>query len=151
MANVKKGLDIYSVSSSKYPTPDSLIWSWVINWQILTYVWEFWNENSKILKLNKQLKDPLTNTSYVYGTNADQTEYQIASILEWDSISYAPLINTTYANLSKAKVDGNYKWFIKFNSGSEVWIVNIPSLIFSNTWSVELLNNWTYYIVNNKW
>lgn len=150
MANVKKALELYSISSSTYPVPDSQIWNWVINGQPLIYVWEFWDENSRVLKFNKWLQDPLTHTSYVYGTNADQTEYQIASILEWDSISYSPFIETTYANISQAKVEWNYKWFIKFNSGSEVWIANIPSLLFSNTGSVELLNDWTYYIVNNK-
>ncbi|MGE4444241.1 MAG: type IV pilin protein [Candidatus Altimarinota bacterium] len=150
MANVKKALELYSISSSTYPLPDSQIGTGVINGHPLIYVGEFGDKNSRVLKFNKGLQDPLTHTSYVYGTNADQTQYQIASILEGESISYSPLIETTYANIYQAKVEGNYKGFIKFNSGSEVWIANIPSLLFSNTGSVELLNHGTYYIVNNK-
>ena len=59
---------------------------------------------------------------------------------------------TTYAASStyKAKVNGIYPGYFKFNSGSEVWIANIPSLIWNNTGSVNLLNTGTYFVVHRQ-
>ena len=47
-------------------------------------------------------------------------------------------------------MDGNYLGYLKFLSGSETWIANIPSLIYSNTGSVSLdaSNTNVHYVIN---
>lgn len=98
-------------------------------------------------------KDPLTQTNYTYGTNANKTQYQIATTLE-NAIAYntSPIIQAVYADtLYQARVNGNYPGYIKFQSGSETYIANIPSLLFNNTGSIELLSTTnTYFIVNKQ-
>lgn len=63
----------------------------------------------------------------------------------------SPIIQTVYADNSyQAKVNGDYPGYFKFSSGSEVWIVNTPSLIWNNTGSVNLLSTGTYFVVNKQ-
>ena len=54
-----------------------------------------------------------------------------------------------YANSYNAKVIGNYKGIIKYNSGTTC-VANIPSLIFNATWSIDLTNNDIGYIVDKQ-
>lgn len=72
--------------------------------------------------------------------------------MEWNLTSYEPFIETTYADINYAKVEWNYKWYIKFNSWSDLYIANIPSLIFNKLIipTADLLSTHTYYVVNKK-
>ena len=151
ISNIKKWLELYVIKANKYPNPDwELVLTWSINWQVLNYVWEIWESISSMLKTNKSLKDPLTNTNYVYWVSYDNSYYQVWSIIEWNTV-YNSVINTTYASsLTKAKVDWNYLWYIKYSSGGKIFIANIPSLLFSNSSWVNLLSSWTYFVLNNK-
>jgi len=106
--------------------------------------------------MNTTPKDPLDkNSNYTYGTNANKTEYQIATTLENPVVSHlSPIIQTAFADSSfQARVNGNYLGYIKFQSGTtnpETWIANIPSLLFNNTGSTNLLSTGTYFIVNKQ-
>ena len=108
---------------------------------------------SRIIKINKTPTDPLSKTNYVYGTNSSQSQYQIATTLE-NAIAYNNLIPTVYADTSlQARVNGNYSGYIKFSSrasNEETWIANIPSLLFNNTGSTNLLATGTYFVVNKQ-
>ncbi|MGE4444326.1 MAG: hypothetical protein AB7E37_05020 [Candidatus Altimarinota bacterium] len=106
-----------------------------------------------MVRLNTTPKDPLSLTNYVYATTNDNREYQIGTVLE-TGVSYFPLIKNTYAdNGYQAKVLGNYKGYITFNSGGLIYITNIPSLLWSGENSINLLQtggiNTPKYIINN--
>lgn len=147
---IKNWLNIYKLKNRKFPSPDGSVLSWTINWTALVYVWELWDTISKKLNLTFNPTDPLTKTNYVYGTTKDYKYYQISSIME-NTIWYENNItNQTYAWNEEAKVEWNYKWILKYSSWSEKWITNVPSLIFNNTGSVDLLNSGTYFVVNKK-
>jgi Tfp pilus assembly major pilin PilA len=146
---IKNWFELYSINSNNYPSPDWSILSWSVNWKELTYVWILWDNLSRLLKINKNIKDPLTNTNYQYWVSSDYKYYQISEISETD-ISSLPFIKKAYADNEKAKVVWNYKWYLKYNSWSEIYVTNIPSLLFNNTWSVDLLSSWTYFVVDKK-
>ncbi|PIQ41630.1 hypothetical protein COW06_02395, partial [Candidatus Gracilibacteria bacterium CG12_big_fil_rev_8_21_14_0_65_38_15] len=108
--------------------------------------------NARNIHMNKIPTDPLSNTNYIYGVNSSLSQYQIATTLE-NIIAYdtSLLIPTVYADTSyQAKVSGDYPGYFKFSSGSEVWIANIPSLLWNNTGSVNLLSSGTYFVVNKQ-
>lgn len=149
IAGIKKWLEMFSIQVWNYPTPDGTIVSGNINGLNLVKVGEVQDTLSKIIKMRSLPKDPLTLSNYVYGISSDNKYYQIATIKE-DLNSYVPLVGLIYAAWEQARVEWNYNGFIKFNSWSEIRVANIPSLIYSNTGSVELLSGSTYYVVNKK-
>lgn len=149
IGEIKKWLDIYTMKNSKYPLPDWTIATGTINWQDLAYVWEIWKTISDSIRLTSLPIDPLTKTSYTYGISSDKKYYQIATIIE-NSTTLNPIIENTYANSELAKVYWNYPWILKFNSGSEQYIANVPSLIFNNNWFADLLSPSTYFVVDKK-
>ncbi len=147
---IQNWLNMFKLKNSKFPSAEGTIFSWTINWIALVYVWEFWDNISKSISLGFTPTDPLTKTKYTYGTTKDYKYYQISSIME-NTVWYENHItNQTYAWNEEAKVEWNYKWILRYSSWSEKWIANVPSLIFNNTWAVDLLNSWTYFVVNKK-
>lgn len=148
--NIETWLNLFQVKTGSYPSPDNISGTGKINDINLTYVWEIWGNISNVIKINKIPKDPLANQNYMYGTSTDKKYYQIANIIEWEEVWYRPFIKNVYADNIEAKVSWNYLWYLKFQSWSDIYIANIPSILFNNTWSIELLNNDTYYILNNK-
>lgn len=149
--NLETWLSLYNLKTSLFPEPDNIYWTWNINNQVLSYVWEFWESVSKKLGVSKVPKDPLSDVNYVYWTTSDYKSYQISWILESHNYTKTNLVNNAYADwILKAKVTWNYKNFLKYNSWSEVFISNIPSLLFSNTWWTNLLSTTTYFIVDKS-
>lgn len=144
LKNIETWLELYTIKTGSYPTPDreitQLLWNW---WVIISQKWTLWENISQLIKLNKTLIDPLTNKEYTYSTTWDQKSYQIWTIQETDTISHFPLIQSTYWNTPyKALVKWNYKpWIIT------AWWYNyfIPSLIFNEwtlTWTeIKLVDN----------
>ena len=64
-----------------------------------------------------------------------------------------PFIPTAFAAQTsyQARVNGTYPGYIKFQSGAEVYIANIPSLIWSNSGeTINLLSTGTYFVVNRQ-
>ncbi len=153
LKTIETGLDLYSIQTWVYPEPEWTISTGSINTidgeQILVKKWVIWDNTSRVVRLNTTPKDPLSLTNYVYATTNDNREYQIGTVLEtW--VSYFPLIKNTYAdNWYQAKVLGNYKWYITFNSWGLIYITNIPSLLWSWDISVNLLGSEPKYIINN--
>ncbi len=150
-------LELYQTKVWSYPSPEWEILVWTINDKELTYKWEIKDIISKQINLNTIPYDPyISNQNYVYGVTQNSQEYEIGSVFEWET-AYQNILPTTYAANYQAKVEGNYKWYILFNSGSqkeETWVANIPSLIYSFSWVLgqtgNLLNQeQTYYSINN--
>lgn len=150
---ISNWLEISFTKNSKYPMPDSPILTGAINWYTYSYKGFVWDSVSKSLKLS-DTKDPLSKSYYVYAVDINQNAFQLATVLENNLASKNNFVNNTYAaSIPTAKVSGNYKWVIKFNSwasNQETWIANIPSLIWNNTWSVSLLSTNTKYVVDKK-
>lgn len=99
---------------------------------------------------------PETKNNYIYAITSWKNEYQLATISE-SQLTYQPFISQIYAKTYQAKVEWNYKWFLKYQSGSTqegcVSYINLPSLLWNNEGIVDLLeteNTQTvpYYIVN---
>jgi type II secretory pathway pseudopilin PulG len=149
ISSVKTSLALYKEETSKYPYPDGPISSWSINNQQLVNNGEIWDWMKIILKISWELKDPLTWTNYTYWVTSDNKEYQIWSISEWWELWWI-IVENAYAAWEIAKVEWSYKWILKYSSGSRTYVSNVPSLIFNNTWSVDLMSNWVYYVINNK-
>ncbi len=142
--NLESGLELYSLKTSKYPTPENITGTWTIWWEPLVYVWEIGDNISRNINMSKTPKDPLSNNNYVYGTDTNYSYYQIATVLE-NGVA-GGLIPTTYADSSsyQAHVVWNYTYPLR------KWtkLYSLPSLIF--TWTGNLELNSTWFIVD-KW
>lgn len=151
LKNIETGLVLYAEKTGEYPMPENQSWTWIIEWNILSYVWEIGEEISRLVNFNKKVEDPGVPVNYVYGITSNKKEYQVATFLE-NGVVYNKAFPIAYAEGEnyQAKVEGNYNGYIKFSSGSDIYIANMPSILFNNTWSVNLLQNSTYYVVNKK-
>ncbi len=143
LKNVETGLSLYQVKTWNYPIPEWDIKEGLIQWVLYIINWEIWPNISKQIQLNTIPKDPKIQTNYVYARSEDAQEYQLATVFE-SPFGYRPLFLQTQASWYQVKVEWNYKWFVKYQSGNllEWWCVsyvNIPSIIWSNTGSVNLL------------
>ncbi len=153
LKNIENGLNLHQIKSGSYPIPENITGTGTINEKILSSVGIIGDTISQIIKINKTPVDPLSKTNYVYGTNSSQSQYQIATTLE-NAIAYNTfsIIQTVYADASfQAMVSGNYPGYIKFNNGAaQTWLTNIPSLLFNNTGSTNLLGTTTYFVVDKQ-
>ena len=153
-SNLKKWLELYQVKSGYYPTPDSDPITWISTWTInsieLTYKWIVWDNISRNINISKTPTDPLiTSQNYIYWITSNKKSYQIATSLENNAIAY--VIQNVFATQAKqAKISWNYNWFIKYSSWSNTYIANIPSIIYFNSWTVNLISTWTYFIVDKN-
>ena len=87
--------------------------------------------------------DPLSWNNYIYGVDFSRYKYQIATVLEDKQASI--FMKQVYADVwYTAKVVWNYPWILKTKNT----IYNIPSLIFTNTWEIELTWTWVNFIVD---
>ncbi len=154
--NIQTGLELYVMKTWKYPTPEWEIQTGTLWWWDFAYKWEIQTWISRQIWLNKAPQDPETKNNYTYSTTKTQTQYEIGSVLEWD-IAYTRIVPTIYALWEyKAKVEWNYIWYAKYSSENCISYANIPSLIWSNTWSVNLLSTGSesqetpLYVINNE-
>ncbi len=142
LKNIETWLDIYNVQSWNYPTPDEytdIIWVW--------YQWYAWTDIQRVIRINKEVIDPLDNTKYLYTLNKNKTKKQLWTFLEEKNqyfFSYNFL--KTYAS------DSNYLDRYLYTIWDKVWIfldneTNKPIQELFNTWSLDLLSNtWTYIV-----
>lgn len=138
LENIDSWLSIFQIQSGYYPFPEANgsnpVLTGSINGVIYSYLGVIGDSTSRIVKMNKLPLDPLSGTVYVYAVSSDKKYYQTATTLE-NTLSYniPSIVPVVYADTSyQAKVNGNYPGYFKFSSGSEIWIANIPSLIWNN-------------------
>lgn len=149
--NLSKGLELFFIKTSSYPMPENISGSGDISWVSLVNVWVIWDTISRGISFSSTPTDPLFKTQYAYGVDYNRKRYQIGTMDENSSAYSNPLLWTAYASAPyKAYVLWNYDWFLRYRQGDYYWLANIPSLLFSNTWSVELLSTGTYYVVDKE-
>lgn len=153
LTTIQKGLDLFYVKTSTYPKPDGKNLSkWIIDGKIYILKGEIGENIANQIRINTLPLDPETQNKYIYATmGSTNDEYQIATILE-KNIAYNPIIPQVYAKNYQARVDGRYKWFLKYQAAGCISYTNIPSLIWNNTGTVNLLSSWEdapNYVINN--
>lgn len=157
LANIKaieKGLELFYVKTARYPKPEGEnISEWTIDGKVYVLRGEIGQNIISQIHINTLPIDPDTEHKYIYATMGEANdEYQIATILEKNT-AYQSIIPHVYAKDYQARVDGKYKWFLKYQTLNCIAYANIPSLIWSNSWSVNLLWTWEInipnYVVNN--
>ncbi|MDD5376693.1 MAG: FISUMP domain-containing protein [Candidatus Gracilibacteria bacterium] len=149
LTNLSKGLDIASIKTGSYPTPDNpftITYSGGVIWTQGTIGDSVINILSSVgAKMNKKPTDPLiASKEYTYSKLAYGNAYQIKTDWEGDSIAYRnDIIDQAQAasgNPALSYIKGNYNGVVaKTQTGNRVYVFAIPSLfLFSGTGIVTL-------------
>lgn len=148
ITNITKALELYISEKWSYPLPSnfvSILYSWATVWN----QWNVWDSLiTNIQTINKKPLDPVFSNEYTYSVNSFKNEFQLWSILEWDSVSSNFLINKTYASLDLpiTYIKWNYNWKILIaNTWWYDYVFSVPSILSSDLSSTQLLD-----IVNNN-
>ncbi len=155
LSNITKTMELYVSEKWSYPIPSNWVninYSWATIWT----QWIIWDSViTNLWTLNKKPLDPLFWNEYTYSLNYTKTEFQLASLLEWETVTKNNIINKTYANIEYpiAHIKWNYNWKIAFTS---TWWIDygfaIPSIISNDISSLNIfdivLNN--HIIYNNE-
>lgn len=144
IAQLEKGLEVYSIKTGSYPNPEELYASGYINTNdVIFEVWYIKDNISRNINFSKTPIDPVSGDNYVYWVSYDKKYYQIATTLE--NLETNIIIPITYANSYQAYVVWIYKWVLK------KWdtLVNPPSLILAEKWAKNLTGS-THYFVEDK-
>mgnify|MGYP003998709729 CR=1 FL=1 len=165
-SSMKTSLELFHLNSGKYPLPDN---SEIVEYEseILWYQWEFGSTviSSLSRSMNEVPTDPLTDKKYIFSVANNKNEFEILSLLEWDSLVLNNILQTSAASLAVTpKIDGTYnRVFIKTAS----YIVPVPSIITSeilastmildsNNITSQVINGWEnipeqWNVVSNTW
>ncbi|MDD5377144.1 MAG: FISUMP domain-containing protein [Candidatus Gracilibacteria bacterium] len=149
LTNLSKGLDIASIKTGSYPTPDNpftITYSGGIIWTQGTIGDNVMNTISAGgARISKKPTDPLiTSKEYTYSKLAYGNAYQIKTDWEGDSIAYRnDIIDQAQAasgNPTLSYIKGNYNGVVaKTQTGNRVYVFAIPSLfLFSGTGIITL-------------
>ena len=165
-SNMKTSLELFHLDSGKYPLPDD---NEIVDYgtETLWYQWDFWS--SVISSLSRSMSeiptDPLTDKEYIFSVANNKNEFEILSLLEWDSLALSNISQTNAASLEVTpKVDWNFnRVFIKTAN----YIVPVPSIITSeillwtmtldsNNISSQVVNGWEnipvqWNVISNTW
>jgi len=147
MSSIKTTLELFHLWAGKYPiTTDGtpVLYSWTEAWT----QGSFWESTvTNVEKFDKIPTDPLMDREYVYSVTHSKQEYEIAWIVEWDTIWLnSTLINESLAwdKVAKLKITWNYNGkFLKLSTWWVDYVLNIPSIITS-TWGTL-----DYILANN--
>ena len=166
ISSIKTSLELFHLNSWKYPLPDD---KQIVDYgtEILWYQWDFWS--SVISSLSRSISevptDPLTDKKYVFSVANNKNEFEILSLLEWDSVALNSISQTNAASLVVTpKIDWTYnRVFIKTPS----YIVPVPSIINTEVWaatmtldssniSSQVINGWDnipeqWNVISNTW
>jgi prepilin-type N-terminal cleavage/methylation domain-containing protein len=153
LSSIKTTFELFHIDAWKYPIPTdwyNVTYSWWLVWS----QWIFWESTfTNISKLNKIPKDPLTGKEYTYSLLNTKQEYELAWIMESDSLAFNnTLLNQTNAADATmvAMVTWNYNW--KTLNVQKVWqacIVAMPSIITSTWTTLEQIIPNNYLVYNN--
>ncbi len=159
MWSMRSSLELYQLDSGKYPFPT--------NWVSITYSgsivwkqWTFWETvYANLSKLDKIPKDPLTDKEYTYSVINKQNEYELAWLMEGDTISLNPSQPSLKFGKEQNKANAwtveaiayttwNYNGTMaKSLSWAICDVLSIPSIIANDVeTSTDLVD-----IVTNKW
>lgn len=136
LKNIETGLELYFVKTWRFPMPEWNILTGTMNGKDIMYSWEIWENIVKAINLNKLAQDPTLGQNYKYWITSNKLEYNLWWIRESETLAQN-IIPTTYAASYYGQVVGNYKWYIKYSTGSTHYITNVPSLIYTYTGSIN--------------
>jgi len=137
ISNIKTSLELFHLNSGKYPLPDDkqIVDYWT---EILWYQWDFWTTviSSLSRSMSEVPTDPLSDKKYVFSVANNKNEFELLSLLEWDSLALNNLSQTNAASLVVTpKIDGTYnRVFIKTAN----YIVPVPSIINTEVWAATM-------------
>lgn len=77
-----KALETYQVTAGNYPIPDNISGTGQINSVTIALSGYLGDSAASLVKLDKAPLDPLSKGKYVYGTDINRTQYQIATTIE---------------------------------------------------------------------
>jgi len=106
-------------------------------------------ENIKYKIENNWIKNNWIKNNWITNTT-DYTSFLKSNILQLDKALALSNNSNTNNNSRQARVSWMYNWYIKFNSWTNIYLANIPSLIYNSTWVVNLLSSSTYYVTNRN-
>lgn len=147
LKNIEKWLELYFVKTWEYPTPEWNILPWMMSGTIIMQTWEIWEKIVQAIQLNTLPVDPNIQETYKYWITYSKQEYNLWGIIESDILSQR-IIPTTYADNYFWQVVGNYRWYIKYSTGSYHYLTNVPSLIY--TYSGSLTNVEDIFLEKNN-
>ena len=147
MSSIKTTLELFHLWAGKYPiTTDGtpVLYSWTEAWT----QGNFWEATvTNVDKFDKIPTDPLMDRQYVYSVTHSKQEYEIAWIVEWDTIWLnSELINEAIAwdKISKIKITWNYNGkFLKLSTWWVDYVLSVPSIITSTGGTLD-------YILDNN-
>jgi prepilin-type N-terminal cleavage/methylation domain-containing protein len=150
ISSMKTSLELFHLDAGKYPLPDD---NEVVDYgtEALWYQWDFWS--SVISNLSRSMTevptDPLTDKKYVFSVANNKNEFEILSLLEWDSLALNNINQTNAASLVVTpKIDWTYnRVFIETAN----YIVPVPSIINTEVWEAPMTldsNNISSQIIN---
>ena len=100
VSSMKTALELFHLNSGKYPMPDD---NEVVDygWETLWYQWDFWNTviSSLSRSMSEVPTDPLTDKKYVFSVVNNKNEFELLSLLEWDSLTLNTISQTNAALL----------------------------------------------------
>lgn len=114
---------MYYAKTNKYPIPDEIYSTWILNSKTASYLWYIGENVSRNIEISKTPLDPFTGEKYLYAINFIKKQYQVAQSKEWQPGYF---------------MDRNFKWIL----ASE----KIPSMIYLQTGSVDLTQSWISYV-----
>ena len=150
LSSIEKWLSLYQIKIWNYPTPDNIYGSGSYSWALLSQVWFVGSWVVQSINMNKIPKDPIVNFEYTYWLSNNKKYYQLGTVLENNETAF---IQQTYANNYTSKVVWNYKWLYRFSTGWLNYIINLPSLLFTQSWAQDFgnISNDPKFVINNGW
>lgn len=142
--NIEVALELFSLSTGKYPLPWNTIditWSWGV------ILWKAWTVDSTVLtklqRVSELPTDPKTGVEMQYSTTNNRKEYELK--YEMELAQTDTVIQTTYAESTMPYVHGTYNGLYLLWSDNIYY--SVPSLHTSTGTTVE---NTVEFELNNK-
>lgn len=137
--SVSKALTLYDAKTGSFPEPDGAI---SINYGTDGVVWRQGKVGESVvrnIRMNKITLDPHFDAEYTYSVTPDKKSYQIASLIETDTIALNPTIavDRAYAgdNAFLAYIKGNYNELaakVVDDTGTCKLFLAVPSIILAD-------------------
>lgn len=141
IASIRKVFELYQLK--KWTYPDTTNWlNIVYSWWVVWTQWIFWDDTFKdVWKIDQIPLDPLTNMPYTYSLTSTKKQYQLAWIIEEQSLSQNYYLNDTFAEDEDKTLTAYVRWnynekLLKSVDWNSCKILSLPSIISSN-WSSE--------------
>lgn len=138
--NIDTGLWLFKIKAWNFPLPDNIYGTGVIDNILLHYVWNIWETVWNSINFKWKITDPKDN-HYLYGVSFDKKNYQIATFLEQEEYASTIFPQVNANNGEKGYLVWNYDWLLIYHSWAFLkYIINLPSLIFSQTGTVDVIS-----------